>query len=78
MNPSSSTGILEDAVATPIHSAPTASEGNSRRVQEKVMLALILVFFFGVVALTFIPKPFTDVAMVLVVFLTLVALFKVR
>ena len=51
-------------------------EGASKYVQEKVMIALGLVFFGGVLALTIVPAPFTGAAMGLIVFLTLVAMFR--
>lgn len=56
--------------------APPSKEGSSKYAQEKIMLALTLVFFGGILALTFIPQPFTGAAMGLIVFLTLVAMFR--
>jgi hypothetical protein len=64
---------------TPVSDAPTpvsSKEGSSRYVQEKVMAALGLVFFGGVLAMTVVPAPFSGVAMGIILFLTLVAMFR--
>lgn len=63
------------AETTPTPSAPPSKEGRSY-VQEKVMAKLALVFFVGVVALTLVPAPYTGLAMGIIVFLTLVAMFR--
>jgi hypothetical protein len=59
--------------------APLSREVDSNKyIQEKIMLGLIMVFFGGVLALTFIPDPFKSLAMGLIVFLTMVAMFKIH
>ena len=55
---------------------PESKEGTSKFAQEKIMLALVLVFFLGVVALTLVPPQFSGAAMGLILFLTMVALFR--
>lgn len=56
--------------------AVPSKEGKSKYIQEKIMLALVLVFFGGIISLTVVPEPFTGVAMTLIVFLTLLAMFR--
>lgn len=66
-----------DTQQPPISGEATPSkEGSGKYAQEKIMLGLILVFFGGILALTFIPQPFTGAVMGLIVFLTLVAMFR--
>lgn len=67
----------EALTSQPVRSkAPESKEGTGRYVQEKIMVGLALVFFLGVFALTVVPTQFTGVAMGLIVFLTLVAMFR--
>ena len=63
----------ETTPSTPI--APS-KEGSSRRIQERIMVLLGLVFFGGILAHTFIPEPFNGAAMGLILFLTLVAMYR--
>ncbi len=58
------------------NTAPSSKEGSGRFVQEKIMLALSLIFFLGWAALTFVPSPFNGPAMGLIVFLTVFAMYR--
>lgn len=75
---SQSTSPLENSTleTKPVPEQKPASKEGSRYVQEKVMLALTLVFFAGVFALTVVPEPFRGAAMGLIIFLTVIAMFK--
>ncbi len=54
-----------------------ASKVKRRFTQEKIMLALCLVFFGGILLLTIFPEPYKGVAMGALSILTLFILFKV-
>lgn len=63
----------------PESNSPMASaEKPSPHIQEKVMLALVLVFVGGVLGMTIIPEPFNGVVSGLVLFLALVAMFRMK
>lgn len=71
---------MEPSVQTPKtkpkSEKPLSKEGTGRYAQEKIMLGLIMVFVGGVLAMTFVPEPFRGVAMGLIVFLTMLVMFR--
>lgn len=57
---------------------PTAPAPKPRRLQERIMLAIGLVFFGGIAAYAIIPPPLNGAASGVVLFLTLLAMFCIK